>query len=194
MNKPGTFIDGERMKEYAVKDIPAFSGKLLPEFDKRRNIKDMFGNKPSLQHAQSSLASESTDVPLKAQPEEAVKSDATRDPAIDTIKAVQGSIPQTPPGSQTQPSRTTSPEKKRKASETTPASSKRAKTNAKAINEKAIDKGQQSLKGFFASKSSAKPLALSGKPIKETNGIDAIAEANEKSKSSAFYNLIPILC
>jgi len=48
MNPPGTFEDGKRLREYSTKDIPAFSGKLLPEFDKRRSIKDMFGKRPSL--------------------------------------------------------------------------------------------------------------------------------------------------
>jgi len=47
MSVSGTFKDGNRVKEYSMKDIPAFSGKLIAEFDKRRSIKDMFTRRPS---------------------------------------------------------------------------------------------------------------------------------------------------
>lgn len=60
MNVSGTFNNGVRMKEYSMKDIPAFSGKLIPEFDKRRSIKDMFGRRPSGKSTPTASLDEST--------------------------------------------------------------------------------------------------------------------------------------
>jgi AP endonuclease 2 len=42
MNPPGMFEEGQRRREPSSKDLLPFSGKLLPEFDRRRSIKDMF--------------------------------------------------------------------------------------------------------------------------------------------------------
>lgn len=47
MNPPGVFANGERKQEYTTKLILPTSGRLIPEFDKRRSIKDMFSRKPS---------------------------------------------------------------------------------------------------------------------------------------------------
>jgi AP endonuclease-2 len=49
MNPPGMFKAGVRQRDFdPTKDLLPFSGKLLPEFNKRRSIKDMFTRKPSL--------------------------------------------------------------------------------------------------------------------------------------------------
>jgi AP endonuclease-2 len=48
MNPPGVFKNGQRIRKITTKDHPPFSGKLLPEFDKRRSIKDMFKTKERL--------------------------------------------------------------------------------------------------------------------------------------------------
>lgn len=48
MNPAGMFLDGIRQREYSKKDILPLSGKLIPEFDGRRSIRDMFSRKPSL--------------------------------------------------------------------------------------------------------------------------------------------------
>ncbi|KAI9374656.1 Endonuclease/exonuclease/phosphatase [Aspergillus egyptiacus] len=47
MNPPGVFQNGERQQEYTSKFLLPTSGRLIPEFDKRRSIKDMFMRKPS---------------------------------------------------------------------------------------------------------------------------------------------------
>ncbi|KAF7181736.1 hypothetical protein CNMCM7691_001033 [Aspergillus felis] len=47
MNPPGMFKDGKRQQEYSTKYLLPTSGRLIPEFDKRRSIKDMFSRKPS---------------------------------------------------------------------------------------------------------------------------------------------------
>ena len=47
MNPPGVFRDGQRQQEYTTKFLLPLSGRLIPEFDKRRSIKDMFSRKPT---------------------------------------------------------------------------------------------------------------------------------------------------
>lgn len=44
---PGMFKDGIRQREWSISDLLPLSVKLLPEFDRRRNIKDMFSRKTS---------------------------------------------------------------------------------------------------------------------------------------------------
>ncbi|GKZ36746.1 class II abasic (AP) endonuclease [Aspergillus brasiliensis] len=47
MNPLGMFENGERRQEYTTKCLLPTSGRLIPEFDKRRSIKDMFTRKSS---------------------------------------------------------------------------------------------------------------------------------------------------
>jgi AP endonuclease 2 len=52
VNPPGMFQDGNRKQQWSSKNLLPTSGKLLPEFKGRRNIKDMFsGNSSSSQRA-----------------------------------------------------------------------------------------------------------------------------------------------
>ncbi|KFX95738.1 hypothetical protein O988_05664 [Pseudogymnoascus sp. VKM F-3808] len=48
MNAVGMFQDGTRQRDWTVKDLLPTSAKLLPEFDRRRNIRDMFTRMPPL--------------------------------------------------------------------------------------------------------------------------------------------------
>ncbi|KAK4040705.1 Endonuclease/exonuclease/phosphatase [Parachaetomium inaequale] len=45
MNPTGMFKDGERQREWSPKDLLPTSAKLIPEFDRRQNIRDMFFKK-----------------------------------------------------------------------------------------------------------------------------------------------------
>ncbi|KAK4452820.1 Endonuclease/exonuclease/phosphatase [Podospora aff. communis PSN243] len=47
MNPEGMFKDGQRLREWTAKDLLPTSAKLIPEFDKRRSIRDMFFKKPA---------------------------------------------------------------------------------------------------------------------------------------------------
>jgi AP endonuclease 2 len=47
MNPPGMFENGKRLRKWNAKDMPALSGRLIPEFAQRRNIRDMFSKRPS---------------------------------------------------------------------------------------------------------------------------------------------------
>ena len=47
MNPPNVFVNGTRVRDIASSDSLPLSGRLLPDFHRRRNIKDMFVRKPS---------------------------------------------------------------------------------------------------------------------------------------------------
>lgn len=56
MNPTEMFMFGHRQRDHSIKDCLPLSGKLIPEFDGRRSIRDMFSRKVSLtQSHQSSL-------------------------------------------------------------------------------------------------------------------------------------------
>jgi AP endonuclease-2 len=46
MNPQGMVVNGSRRQAYDSKNLLPLSGKLIPEFDRRRSIKDMFRNSP----------------------------------------------------------------------------------------------------------------------------------------------------
>lgn len=52
----GIFQDGLRQRDWSAKDLLPLSARLIPEFDRRRNIRDMFNKKPSLPRAETSDA------------------------------------------------------------------------------------------------------------------------------------------
>ena len=53
----GMFKGGVQQREWSNKDLLPLSAKLIPEFDRRRSIRDMFSRQPSLTHGESSLDS-----------------------------------------------------------------------------------------------------------------------------------------
>ena len=164
MNPIGTFKDGVRQQEYSTKEVPAFSGKLLPEFNKRRNIKDMFTRKPSLTAAKSTV--DSDDGSLEAQPQSSADTTAniTTPPSRTEqtgAQSVTGSRDLAEKAGKRQ-----SPERKRSA----PSSSaqqvvKRGKSNATSNPPIPPKNGQQSLRGFFKPKTVPDPT----EPSSESN-------------------------
>ncbi|PMD46414.1 DNase I-like protein [Hyaloscypha variabilis F] len=55
----GIFKGGVRQREWSNKDLLPLSAKLIPEFDRRRSIRDMFSKQPPLQRGESFLESKS---------------------------------------------------------------------------------------------------------------------------------------
>jgi AP endonuclease 2 len=51
----GMFKGGVRQREWSTKDLLPMSAKLIPEFDRRRSIRDMFSKNPPLPKGESSL-------------------------------------------------------------------------------------------------------------------------------------------
>ncbi|KAI4220412.1 MAG: hypothetical protein LQ349_008095, partial [Xanthoria aureola] len=162
MNPQGMFMDGLRQREYSTRDMLPMSGKLIPEFDGRRNIKDMFSRKPP------SAKSQSTATPLVGAKEgEDAKIDENVDLSRDQI--LQADLPTAPlANGQTAATETISPvagKKRSSAATSTNRPLKRSRSGVSVQAAPANSKGQQSLKGFFtkptatAQVSSAAPSA-----------------------------------
>jgi AP endonuclease 2 len=159
VNPPGTFKDGKRLKDYSAKDIPALSAKLIPEFDRRRNIRDMFTRKLSLVPETN-----------KGSPAAGDSHGSSSAQGLTDEKDIEGDTFATPPPTQ-EFSISSPPEKNSKLSmslnklqvakrqPTEVSSSRPAKrtkpTGTQASSTQSAGRGQQSLKGFFKPKNPA---------------------------------------
>ncbi|GLA12458.1 class II abasic (AP) endonuclease [Aspergillus niger] len=139
MNPPGVFENGERRQEYTAKYLLPTSGRLIPEFDKRRSIKDMFTRRPS-NAPQSSPASTPTLSRANSSHEDSTA--AIEKPP--TVAVTNPAIPKNDP----QPKGIV-----RKRSEKNDSPVKRPKSVAGLAPAPAIA-GQKTLKGFFKPKDS----------------------------------------
>ena len=106
MNPKGMFYNGARGREHSARDLLPMSGKLIPEFDRRQNIRDMFTRKPSTVKSQSTA--ETTNELMTVESKSAIDNRP--------LKRAKNSLTVTPTSN-------------------------------------AVGKGQQSLKGFFKTKS-----------------------------------------
>lgn len=145
MNPPGMFLGGKRQREYSSTSDPLpSSGKLIPEFFGRRNIRDMFARKPSLQHSQSNGI-------LNIEANGAIRVDQEIKSTTE-VSSPRGGIAGEPCDSTViVPTRSPSAVgKKRSAPATTGSkSTKRGKSGSATATPPVTSKGQQSLKGFF---------------------------------------------
>lgn len=162
MNPPGMFVNGQRQREYSTKDMLPMSGKLIPEFDGRRNIRDMFTRKPSLSKSQSTASPYPNNTLSSDKPDIAL--------APSAADSSQADIPDSgaPNGQLTMNNAPSSTSKKRSlADSSTNKSLKRSKSGSSAPALSAIGKGQQSLKGFFQATTTARatPAAPSAATI-----------------------------
>jgi AP endonuclease-2 len=139
MNPSGMFKDGTRQQEYSTKYLLPTSGRLIPEFDKRRSIKDMFSRKPS-----TNVQTPTTNAPTLrrfASAQETETSTAISESAASRSAAVSDS---------TQTKQIV--RKRSQKSETgTPVSVKRSKSGS-AQPSTPSTVGQRTLKGFFKPK------------------------------------------
>ncbi|KAF2229839.1 APN2 DNA lyase apurinic/apyrimidinic [Viridothelium virens] len=178
MNPPGMFKGGARQWDYNTKEIPAFSCRLLPEFKKRRNIKDMFSRKPSLAKVES--AAESGDDASKTLPQSLMEPSSNVSTqssfAAQNESQKTASLTSSPERTEKQP-RT---DKKRQASSSSPLQTvKRSKSKTTSTPPTPPVKGQQSLRGFFKPKTAAKPTESSHVQTKASTHIH-IASGDEQ--------------
>nr|ATA58128.1 DNA lyase [Neofusicoccum ribis] len=156
MNLPGMFENGKRLRDWTLKDSPAFSGRLLPEFDRRRSIKDMFSRKPAnsqpTKNGQAAgeivaIVDHSSTSSMSKQVQEKLGTDGGAN--TEEFQQSQTSISSQLNGG-SQPRSISSPEKKRPAAGPPPGrSNKKKKQSVSAQTQNSPVKGQQSLKGFF---------------------------------------------
>lgn len=144
MNPIGMFKDGKRLQEYSSKNYLPMSGKLIPEFDRRRNIKDMFTRKPSMVTSKSSFADEPSQWPSTA--------GLVEEGTSAEVPAMMEPVP--PPSAvpvAASPPVKSAPVKRQKSVTNAPAAKRPKSGLATPLN--GTGKGQQSLKGFFKPKS-----------------------------------------
>lgn len=156
MNPLGMFLHGHRQREYCTKDILPLSGKLIPEFDGRRSIRDMFSRKPSLLQPQSANKS-FAETELGASQSHSKMPCSIENPwqTDPTIESNECNLLDNTPGS-------LSPaEKKRPLGQNliTTKPLKRTKSSSTATPSATNAKGQRSLEVFF------KPKAVPGSNI-----------------------------
>lgn len=133
------------------------SGKLIPEFDGRRNIRDMFARKPSLPKSESTAL---PPVETNSGPEESSK--ASKSPPKQSLQVDGRGASTTTTGTSGESALSAGNKKRSLAETSTQRSLKRSKSGAAAsAPPSASGKGQQSLKGFFkmASTTQASPAA-----------------------------------
>jgi len=139
MSPGGVFEDGSRKVEWKVQSAPAFSAKKLPEFDKRRSIKSMFGSATAVSLKQE----KSLDV-------------GKEEDAQDGVATRNGGDTRTQPAPLEQPQSSQQEERlpslKRKSTTTTKSPIKKQKSDTSAAKPGPA-KGQASLKGFFQAQS-----------------------------------------
>ncbi|KAI7407406.1 APN2 DNA lyase apurinic/apyrimidinic, partial [Hortaea werneckii] len=145
MSPVGVFENQVRQKEWRVQDIPAFSAKRLPEFDKRRSIKSMFSAVPT-KKPQGSLPTDSMASKSKAEASGTCATPLL--PPNDAGERPEASSIESP----AETDRSSLKEHKRKPS--SPAKTKPLKKQ-KTDAEPPKAKGQQSLKGFFSKTTSS---------------------------------------
>lgn len=148
VNPPGMFEAGVRKEEWSTKNLLPMSGKLIQEFDRRRNIRDMFTRTPSMpkgnttveETAASGPHSTSSMLPMPS----LMNGNETRSlSALTKTTSVPPTSAQAING------------KRRTRAELPAPASKRGKSTIQLSSTNG--KGQQSLKGFFASKTGHRP-------------------------------------
>ena len=168
INPVGMFLNGRRQRDYLARDMLPMSGKLIPEFDGRRNIRDMFAQKPSLSKSQETPLSPQRGEPHMEEPESAIRS-PTRQTSQANLQEADVATDGSP-----RDSVRNSNNKKRLFPETSAQKpSKRSKSGAAvAALPTAAGKGQQSLKGFFMAKPSVQTNYTVPSPTNETDSRD----------------------
>jgi AP endonuclease-2 len=195
MNPPGMFKEGVRQREWNSKDLLPLSARLIPEFDRRRSIRDMFTKKSTLAKAEtmgSTLENgETRDEEQVESQQHDVGQQNTSAPfgaaTIITPDALSNASPVVGKNATPVPlnltsaaSLTGSPKAngKRPAETSTPRSLKRSKSGgSKATSTETkgqSTKGQSSLKGFF------KPKAAPGGGI-----IPALSPKSDDKQASS---------
>ena len=153
------FENGTRMRPWTAKDLLPTSGKLIPEFDRRRSIKDMFSRTVSLPRAP---------ITVKDKKDDETSSTSQDLPDIlqktSTLAKAESSFSK--PVAQN----------KRSASKQAAPQAKRMKTPATSSARESSG-GQQSLKGFFAPKDT--------KPAPQAGGLDGAQESMDRSWKGA---------
>ncbi|OHW97823.1 AP endonuclease 2 [Colletotrichum incanum] len=188
MNPDDMFRAGKRLREWSTKDLLPLSAKLIPEFDRRRNIRDMFMKKPAAKPLPSpasdaiesrSLVSEEPPTLHEKEDPEPSQQETSEPPASQASVQSNSAEPSLIPSTTKLPvSQTKSPVKR--LSETTTSTRrpvKRTKTNDTDSSSK-----QSTLTGFF------KPKQPPSKPASaeaDTTSVTRPSPTNNRSAAGS---------
>ena len=151
MNPYGMFSNGQRTRSYSAKDILLPSGRLLPEFNGRRSIRDMFARKSSMTTVESAKDEiEALDMNAKVPEDATGSSGIAKSSKPATFTGAEFSSSQSPSSGTNKevPSKGT---KRGGSGPSNGAAFKKSKSNSSNSSRQSAEKGQQSLKGFFKS-------------------------------------------
>ncbi|KAL2144461.1 hypothetical protein VTI28DRAFT_9109 [Corynascus sepedonium] len=187
MNPPGMFKDGIRQREWCQKDLLPISAKLIPEFDRRQSIKDMFFRRtsastktksnPTAINSQSMLTG--SDIVLGEGGSEPQKDCGPSGPQQPSQPTSTIAVPSTASNGSTPTSPQKPPSQKRQAgssmSPTRPQKKGKLALNRESSSKSASGLSQSSLKGFF-------------KPRTPTTNSSSISEASDTTNVAATPN------
>ncbi|KAH8907525.1 DNase I-like protein [Coniochaeta sp. PMI_546] len=162
MNPEGMFVDGKRLQEWSTKMLLPTSAKLIPEFDRRRSIRDMFF-KPGLPSKNKAASNKETSLPdIPAKTTETSSTPTSGGPLSETNETDNSNLPTKSnlhmiPSISTHnslPAATNDSPAKRQAP--SPLSKRPQKKNKAALKKESSKSGpsknQSSLRGFFKPK------------------------------------------
>ncbi|KAI5860737.1 DNase I-like protein [Durotheca rogersii] len=145
MNPPGVFKDGVRHRNWTMKDLLPMSAKLIPEFDRRRSIKDMFSKKSGA--STSKQATPPNEPSLSANEEPPVPSSMASEDFVEVAPSQSESTTSAP-----SPAKAISGGLKRTPSDAASTNNRPQKKTKAALIKESSSKGQSSLMGFFKPK------------------------------------------
>lgn len=172
LSPPGVYDDGQRTRELDTKDLLPLSAKLIPEFDRRQSIRDMFTKK-----AGPNLSRQPADVAGTVRAESTADSNGFTDTSnggdsAAASKTITSSSPRLTPivsdSIETPPAHSI-PKRPAEANDTTTNRTlKRSKSSTSANDTKSkapsVPPGQMTLQGFF------KPKAAASRPQSAERG------------------------
>ncbi|KAH8661861.1 Endonuclease/exonuclease/phosphatase [Xylariales sp. PMI_506] len=162
MNPPGVFQDGKRRREWSTKDLLPMSAKLIPEFDRRRSIKDMF--------KKSGTTSVNTLPAVSGTLTSTNSKGALFAPALSVDIALTDPPHSASPNLNISPSKSSTPTTKRPQGSGFTSNRPQKKPKTSLSKEPSMAKGQSSLRGFFKPKSSEISSTTSCQPIDVSDG------------------------
>ncbi|KAF4460455.1 ap endonuclease 2 [Fusarium albosuccineum] len=165
MNPPDMFRHGQRQRDWGTSDLLPLSAKLIPEFNQRRSIRDMFAKKPDPRLAIQD--STSTEAFTRSSDDQNDGTPATSEASVDEASVPSANATPTQKLDAVDPMNASSqsqsqPNMKRPAETTSTATTRSLKkskssTGVNSTKNKA-GMGQRTLQGFFKPKAPASPV------------------------------------
>lgn len=189
MNPEGVFQGGQRLRDWTPKDLLPMSARLIPEFDRRRNIKDMFFKKPVV--APKPSPSPSSEPPPSENDQQSNDiSNPAKEPGEPPLP------PSASPSSAPSPMKQSSTGFKRTSSIPTSNTRPQKKTKGNLSREPSASantsgKGQSSLMGFFKPKATDNPSSSSDAKNQTTASTEADGTSEAEVQATEPTETVP---